>query len=1753
MKYSKLFLISFVLLFFIVSAVNALDASEITLNADNSIDEISNEDMGILNEVSPSNDIKHIYVNDTGDDSNIGSINSPYSSISKAIGDVNSSTNTTIYLSKGTFGKNNDTNFQFTNEINTYFDNCNVTFIGEGTDKTFIDGKSTYKFMTILEITPNLVFKDITFVNFRGRGSSVFELLEAGNLTIDNCVFKDSYSTSNGDTISSSNSGDLKIINSQFINSNGGIISLLYEDVSPGTLYLENNTFVNITNSENNGIAVTSNYAKAVIKNNKFNNITCINQNQVTLYLEAPDEGTLVLTDNNFVNCECLNEYFMAPVYLWAYEEYVIFERNIFLNSTGASGFNILLNGRMDNLNISIGADEINVHNNEINHGVNIPINITDDVGNLVLINSGIQLNLIGDNNNYTPYLSLKNKKLTFATVPESGIYNVTITYNDGLSTTEVLTIIKINISSSPVNIWVSPKGSDSNNGSEENPFKTIQHAIDTGFEKSFNVIIYLDEGIYYGESNVNLIITNKGSLQIIGKKYNKTIIDGEHSNWFLSVDTCDVEVKNLKFINGAGNKNLISGSNLLNLKDCIVDSNIASRNCYVLHQTLFDNLTYTNNTGTIYYNYNRNITKSNFINNKNIYDSTGIIYSSWAPIIILDCKFINNTALYDYGVIYSNNNIMSLNNYYYGNKAKNYGIFYASSYSSNKMILINDTYINNHVDGSYGIGISPYSSVVNCKFINNSAGTDAGIGSITITCSFKNCSFINNSATKGGVFVLNAVQHALGTTYEELISFDNVTFENNKASMGADIYLPPRSSNSYYSYTYPIELTITFDNITVTSLTDNLTASVYGVNGIIVGGAILEFYLNELYIGSSQIVNSNAILEYDGFSNGKAIVNGNIIHPSVKNNINNATLDIKLDNVLNHIDFWVSNIGSDENGDGSKTKPFKTIQYAVNKAFENCRDITIYLGEETYSGENNTNLTISSASNITIIGKGIGKTIINGGNSSYFVKILIGINKIIISDLTIINMTPDNRFDLPIGSTSPSGIHSIIKSGSTSPITVDKGATLYLNNVNITECRGGNAIIDGEGNIFIDNSILYKNGVSKGIIKCENLVINNSIIDKHLVGGYPIIGTNIIINNTKITDVFNIIRNGFYFISNAKNTTIENTCVLINNWENPLNILDIIEYYDTQICPAACIASTNAIIKNSSFKNEFELVYLWQSTTDYSYHNVYSGSNIEAVNSSFEGYQFIIYSRMLQNPIYKFDGCTFNNIANLMIMMQSRNSIVSFSNSVMFISGNKIASNNAFNNSFLFNNNYWGNNSKPVIPNSVSNFQIPSPDNWIILISEGEEPVFKLTDGKNVTEYICNLPAKISYVADENGEIIPVLNLNGNGYKFNVDENGNVVLNISAPMKNIVPKVPVDETVFANDIEVIVNSSSNFKAKFTNKWGDSLKGINVSFIIGENIINIITNENGTAILPVDFDLGVYFVKIVNPVTGQFIFKTIDVILENTVTANDIIVKYNDKSKFSVIFTDKFGNPLINTNVKFKVGKYIINRTTDENGIASFVINFNVGNYAVNTINPVTNQSIDKIITVNKIATKLTSPKLTVTYNAGKYLTLILKDFNGKALINQKVSIKINGKVYTKITNSKGRSSLKINLPVKTYITTLTYAGDRNHIKSSATTKVIVKKATPKMTAKKATFKLKTKTKKYSIILKDNRYKVMKKVKVYLKVKGKTYRAITNSKGKATFKITKLTKKGKYSARIKYSGNKYFNSITKYVKITIKR
>ena len=159
------------------------------------------------------------------------------------------------------------------------------------------------------------------------------------------------------------------------------------------------------------------------------------------------------------------------------------------------------------------------------------------------------------------------------------------------------------------------------------------------------------------------------------------------------------------------------------------------------------------------------------------------------------------------------------------------------------------------------------------------------------------------------------------------------------------------------------------------------------------------------------------------------------------------------------------------------------------------------------------------------------------------------------------------------------------------------------------------------------------------------------------------------------------------------------------------------------------------------------------------------------------------------------------------------------------------------------------------------------------------------------------------------------------------------------------------------------------------------------------------------------------------------------------------------------------------------------------------------------------------------------------------------------------LTVIVNGKEYTKeLVN--GSATVGINdLPAGKYDAIIKYSGDSKYAPITKNTSLTIKeiqskktvKVASKITAKKKTFKANKKVKKYTITLKS-KGKPIKKVWVTLKIKGKKLlKAKTNAKGKATFKIKKLTKKGKYKAVIKFKGNKYYKPATKKVKITVKK
>ena len=365
--------------------------------------------------------------------------------------------------------------------------------------------------------------------------------------------------------------------------------------------------------------------------------------------------------------------------------------------------------------------------------------------------------------------------------------------------------------------------------------------------------------------------------------------------------------------------------------------------------------------------------------------------------------------------------------------------------------------------------------------------------------------------------------------------------------------------------------------------------------------------------------------------------------------------------------------------------------------------------------------------------------------------------------------------------------------------------------------------------------------------------------------------------------------------------------------------------------------------------------------------------------------------------------------------------------------------------------------------------------------------------------------------------------------------------------------------------LEAFTTSQVNFNnCKFENVTANSILKHTGDFIVDDsinfkdctfnnvNVKGIVDVATGTAfgeLYTIEGCTGVESFGVVTEDGRDFVNSTkvaVDSVLSGVVNGDSAVITLKDVE----------GNNIAGAVVSYSInGAEAVNATTDENGQITIPGLSGKGSIAVSYEGNDSFKANTTTIEFNiPVSTKITAPKVSATYNVAKNLVITLTDKDGKALANKKVTVKVGTISKTLTTNAKGQVSLNVaTLVPKTYTATVKFAGDDGYLASSVSPKVVVSKAKPKITAKAKTFKVKVKTKKYTVTLKNNKGKVLKKVKLTLKVGKKTYKATTNSKGKATFKITKLTKKGKYTATVKFAGNKYYNKLSKKVKITVKK
>ena len=409
-----------------------------------------------------------------------------------------------------------------------------------------------------------------------------------------------------------------------------------------------------------------------------------------------------------------------------------------------------------------------------------------------------------------------------------------------------------------------------------------------------------------------------------------------------------------------------------------------------------------------------------------------------------------------------------------------------------------------------------------------------------------------------------------------------------------------------------------------------------------------------------------------------------------------------------------------------------------------------------------------------------------------------------------------------------------------------------------------------------------------------------------------------------------------------------------------------------------------------------------------------------------------------------------------------------------------------------------------------------------------------------------------VTYVADDSG----VVSIDENGVGTALKEGtGSILVKVggdgvyaenSTVVTFTVSKISTEITIDSDSLDLFVGDETVIVAALTSDdtGNVTFTSSNESVVEVDAEGNVIAQGKGQAIITVSFAGNNKYAAAEN----RTITVTVSLNDANVTVDNDTLdlkvgetyainaTKHPDTILLDITYTSS------NSSVATVNEKGIVTAV----GEGTAVITVEVGDdeiYAKNSTNVT--------VTVSKVSTEIAAKSITTTYNVNKYLVITLKDANGNALSGVNVNVNLNG-AKTLATDKNGQVKVSTKgLAPKTYAAKITFAGNNKYNGSSADVKVTVNKATPKLTAKKKTFKAKIKTKKYTVTLKDNKGKPIKKAKITLKVKGKTYKATTNSKGKATFKIKKLNKKGTFKATVTYKGNKYYKKVTKKAKIKV--
>ena len=226
----------------------------------------------------------------------------------------------------------------------------------------------------------------------------------------------------------------------------------------------------------------------------------------------------------------------------------------------------------------------------------------------------------------------------------------------------------------------------------------------------------------------------------------------------------------------------------------------------------------------------------------------------------------------------------------------------------------------------------------------------------------------------------------------------------------------------------------------------------------------------------------------------------------------------------------------------------------------------------------------------------------------------------------------------------------------------------------------------------------------------------------------------------------------------------------------------------------------------------------------------------------------------------------------------------------------------------------------------------------------------FKVTLKDNNKKVMKNSKVKIAIngatytkKTDSKGIASLSLNLKSGTYNVVTTYDGSSVY----AKKSINSKITVKSTIKCSDFTKYYKNTASYYSTFYDKKGKLLKNTAVKFKLNSKTYSVKTNKKGVGKLAIDLKPGKYSITSNNPTTTESITKTITI--KSLLETKDLTMNDGSGSKFTVKALNSYGKASPNKKVTVKSNGKTYNLKTDNNGLASVVIDFEPGKYSVTT------------------------------------------------------------------------------------------------------------------------------------------------------------------------------------------------------------